>query len=67
MYIIKDETIELIKEKYKISYIVKKSGVTRQYIHLIVNRKRKCSFDVANKISLALDTNKSIIDFFDKI
>lgn len=67
MYQIKETTKELIKEKIRISYLTKKTGLSRQYISMIINKNQVCSQVVAYTITKALDENKKIEDYFIKI
>lgn len=67
MYQMKETTKELIKEKIRISYLTKKTELSRQYISMIVNKNQVCSKVVAYIITKALDENKNIEDYFIKI
>lgn len=64
MYQLKEEAKELINKKFKISYLVEKTGVTRQYIWMIVSKNRTCSKDTAYYITKAIDSESEIKDFF---
>lgn len=67
MYQIKETIKELIKEKIRISYLTKKTELSRQYISMIINKNQVCSKAVAYTITKALDENKKIEDYFIKI
>lgn len=67
MYQIKETTKKLIKEKIRISYLTKKTELSRQYISMIINKNQVCSQVVAYNITKALDENKKIEDYFIKI
>lgn len=67
MYQIKETAKELIKEKIRISYLTKKTELSRQYISMIINKNQVCSKVVAYTITKALDENKKIEDYFIKI
>jgi plasmid maintenance system antidote protein VapI len=67
MYQIKETAKELIKEKIRISYLTKKTELSRQYISMIINKNQVCSQVVAYNITKALDENKKIEDYFIKI
>lgn len=67
MYQIKETTKKLIKEKIRISYLTKKTELSRQYISMIINKNQVCSQVVAYTITKALDENKKIEDYFIKI
>ncbi len=64
MYQLKEEARKLIKEKYRISYLTEKTGVTRQYISMIVNKKQTCSKTIAYYITKAIDSESEIKDYF---
>ena len=64
MYQLKETARKEIKEKYKISYLTEKTGVTRQYISMIVNKNQKCSKTIAYYITKAINENSEINDYF---
>lgn len=67
MYKFKQEKYEEIINKYKLSYIADKVGITRIYLSYVIHNKYNCSKSVAYGITKAIDENKEIDYFFDKI
>lgn len=67
MYKIKEDIAKIIKEKYKLSYLTKNAGVTRQHIYLILNKDQVCSKVVAYCITKCINANAEIEDYFIKI
>lgn len=65
MYVLKDEVIEEIKNKYRISYLTKNTGVTRQYISTIIHKGQACSGTIAIKFAKSID--KNLTDIFIKV
>ena len=67
MYKIKEDVAKIIREKYKLSYLTKNAGVTRQHIYTILNKGQVCSKVVAYCITKCIDKNAEIDDYFIKI
>lgn len=65
MYRIKEEQMKFIKEKYRSQYIADVSGLSKTYISLILNRKKRCPKRTAYIITKAIDEDAEILDFFD--
>ena len=66
-YMMKQKTTDMIREKYRITYVANFVGVNRSYFSLILNRKYHCSKRTAYCITKALDENAEIEDFFDRV
>lgn len=56
MYKIKDDMIDLIKEKYKLRYIANKSMISESYLSLLINQKARCSKKTALLIANSIDS-----------
>lgn len=67
MYKFKIKKIEEIKKKIKIKYIAEETGLTRQYIGMVLNNKCNCKKIVAYCITKIIDENSEINDFFEKV
>ena len=66
-YILKKESSDLIKKKYKNSYFVKNLDRTDTYISLIINRKKEIPKHMALAFVKTLDNNAEIEDIFDEV
>jgi len=64
-YIIKKDEIEKVKKTYKNQYFVDTVGISKAYVSLIFNGKRKCPKVVAYTITKAIDKNAEIEDYFE--
>lgn len=66
-YILRKETSELIKKKYKNSYIMETVGLCSSYVSQIVNRKRAVPKNVAYTFTKAINSNLEINDLFERM
>ena len=64
MYKFKQEKIDEIKNKYKISYIADKIGISREYLSYILHNQCNCKKTTAYSITKAIDESKEIDYFF---
>lgn len=65
-FVLKEKSSELIKKKYKNSYIVETVGLCSSYISQIVNRKRAVPKNVAYTFTKAINNELEIEDLFDR-
>lgn len=63
MYVMKKDKAELIKEKYKMTYVSKITGLTQGYLSQILNGK-SCSKRSAYCIAKAIEDYFEINDLF---
>lgn len=66
-YILKENASELIKKKYKNSYIIDSVGLCASYISQIINRRRAVPKNVAYTFTKAINSEYEIIDLFDRV
>ena len=64
-YLLKADTSVKIREKYKNSYISKKTGISNCYVSLIVNRRREVPKRIAYTFTKAIDSELEITDLFE--
>lgn len=67
MYLLKEEIIKELRAKYREDYFAKEVGISRTYISLIFNRKRKCPKRVAFCIAKTIDNNAEVDDYFERV
>lgn len=65
VYKLREDKAEEIKSKYRNSYFVEKAGLSKNYISLILNRKRNVSKVVAYVMTKLIDENAEILDYFE--
>ena len=63
---LKQEKAEQIKEKYKLDYIAKQLGISKQFISYLFNNKRTCSKKTAIKILEVIGNESDIEEYFDE-
>lgn len=61
---LKQNKAEEIKNKYKLDYIAKQLGVSKQFISYLFNNKRTCSKKTAQKILDIVDKESKIEKYF---
>ena len=66
-YILKENTSEIIKKKYRNSYIMETVGLCASYISQIINRKRAVPKNVAYTFTKAINSEYEINDLFDRV
>ena len=66
-YILKKDTSEIIKKKYRNSYIVETVGLCASYVSQIINRKRAVPKNVAYTFTKAINSELEINDLFDRV
>ena len=66
-YLLKEDTSEIIKKKYKNTYIVDTVGLCASYVSQIVNRRRAVPKNVAYTITKAINSEYEISDLFDRV
>lgn len=65
MYILKEDKAEEIRKKYKNTYFIENLGLSKCYISLILNRKRKIAKTTAYCIVKLIDSEAEIEDYFE--
>ena len=66
-YLLKEDTSEIIKKKYKNSYIIDTVGLCASYVSQIINRKRAVPKNVAYTFSKAINNEYEIEDLFELV
>lgn len=66
-FILKEDSSEIIKRKYKNTYLKETIGLCASYISQIINRKRAVSKNVAYSFSKAINSEYEIEDLFDRV
>lgn len=66
-YMLKENTSELIKKKYRNSYIENAVGLCASYVSQIINRKRAVPKNVAYTFTKAINSEYEINDLFDRV
>lgn len=61
---LRQEKVKDIKNKYKLEYIAKQIGVSKQFISYLFHNKKTCKVETAKKIVDIVDPNASIEDYF---
>jgi hypothetical protein len=64
-YILKEESSNEFKKKYRNQYISDTAGISKTYTSLILNRKRACPKRIAYAITKVLDKDAELYDFFE--
>lgn len=67
IYLMKEEVAEMIKHKYKCTYLAKEIGISLTYLSLILHRKQKIEKRLAYFITKTIDSEKEIEDFFERV
>jgi len=63
---LKKNKIQEIKSKYKLDYIAKEIGVSKQFISYLFNDKRGCSRKTAQKIINIVDSKAKLEEYFEE-
>ena len=63
---LKQDKAKEIKLKYRLNYIAKEVGISKQFISYLFNDKKTCSMDTAMKIVNIVYPNASIDEYFEK-
>lgn len=66
-YMMKDDAIKKLREKYKLEYIANKVGISFSYISMITNKRIHCSKMVAYAITKTIDSEAEVDELFDRI
>ena len=66
-YMLKKNTAEVIRKKYRNSYIVEKVGLCTSYVSQIMNRKRAVPKNVAYTFTKSINSELEIEDLFDRV
>lgn len=66
-YLLKEDTSELIKAKYKNKYLIDTVGLCASYISLIVNRRKAVPKNVAYTFAKAINSEYEIEDLFNRV
>lgn len=61
---LKQDKAEEIKSKYRLDYIAKRLGMSKQFISYLFNEKRTCSKKTAQKIVNIVDEESEIEEYF---
>lgn len=67
MYSIKEEISKELREKYNMTNLAKRCGLSKGYVSLVMRGKKFKSKAIAFTITKMIDENKEIQDFFDFI
>lgn len=63
---LKQEKKQQIKQKYRLDYITKEIGVSKQFISYLFNEKRTCSKKTAQKIVDIVDKGAKLEEYFEE-
>lgn len=66
-YLLKEDKAEIIRKKYKNSYIVDTVGLCTSYVSQIMNRKRAVPKNVAYTFTKAINSEYEIEDLFNRV
>lgn len=66
-YVLKENTSDLIKRKYRNKYIIDTVGLCASYISQIINRKKAVPKNVAYTFTKAINNDYEIEDLFDRV
>lgn len=66
-YILKKDSSELIKKKYRNTYLIDTVGLCSSYISQIINRKKAVPKNVAYTFTKAINSEYEIDDLFNMI
>ena len=66
-YILKEDSAEMIKSKYKNRYLVDKLDLSNTYVSLVVNRKKQIQKHMAYAFAKAIDKNLDVSDLFEEV
>ena len=66
-FILKEDMAQLIKKKYRNTYIIETVGLCSSYVSQILNRKRAVPKNVAYTITKAIDSDLEIENLFDRV
>ena len=66
-YMLKENTAQLIKKKYRNSYIIETVGLCSSYVSQIINRKKAVPKNVAYTFTKAINNEYEIENLFDKV
>ena len=66
-YMLKENTAQLIKKKYRNTYIMDTVGLCSSYVSQIINRKRAVPKNVAYTFTKAINSNYEIENLFDRV
>lgn len=65
MFIFREDKIQEVTSKYKMSGLCKQVGLTAGYLSLVINRKKTCPKKTAYAIVKYFNTDAEIIDYFE--
>ena len=66
-FLLKNSSSDLIKKKYKNTYLIETVGLCASYISQIINRKRAVPKNVAYTFTKAINSELEINDLFDRV
>lgn len=66
-YVLKKDASDIIKRKYRNTYIEEKIGLCASYVSQIVNRRRAVPKNVAYTFAKTINSNYEIEDLFDRV
>lgn len=66
-FVLKEDTAQLIKRKYRNTYIIDTVGLCSSYVSQIINRKRAVPKNVAYTFTKAINSEYEIEDLFDRV
>lgn len=66
-YLLKENASELIKRKYRNTYIIETVGLCASYTSQIINRRRAVPKNVAYTFTKAINSEYEIEDLFDRV
>ena len=64
-YILKEDTANEIRAKYRAGYIAEKLGLSKSYVSLILHRKRVIKKHIAYSFTKVIDSELEINDLFE--
>ena len=66
-YYLKEEIAKEIREKYKNSYIINKTGISQSLVSLILHRKRHIPKKTAYSFTKVINSEYEIEDLFERV
>lgn len=66
-FVLKEDMAQLIKKKYRNTYIIDTVGLCSSYVSQILNRKRAVPKNVAYTITKAINSEYEIENLFERV
>lgn len=66
-YLLKENTADIIRRKYKNKYLIEETGLCESYVSQIVHRKKAIPKNGAYVFTKAVNSEYEIEDLFDRV